>query len=66
MMIETPQGTAKGHSMLKVTFYKKDRHTGREYRNIETHKTMDDAKLRAYALNWSIEHIEMIDSEVSK
>lgn len=47
-------------AMLRVTFYKKCRHSGKEYTNIEKHASVDDAKLRAYALGWSIVKIENI------
>jgi hypothetical protein len=46
--------------MFKVTFYVYSKVLNKEFRNIETHKSMDDARLRALALNWQIESIEQI------
>jgi len=44
--------------MLKVTFYVFSKILNKEFRNVEMHKSMDDAKLRACALNWQIESVE--------
>jgi hypothetical protein len=44
--------------MLKVTFYVFSKVLGKEYRNVEIHKSMDDARLRALALGWQIEKVE--------
>lgn len=44
--------------MLKVTFYVFSKILNKEFRNVEMHKSMDDAKLRACALNWQIEKVE--------
>ena len=46
--------------MFKVTFYVYSQILNKEFRNIETHKSMDDARLRALALNWQIESVEKI------
>jgi hypothetical protein len=46
--------------MFKVTFYVYSKVLNKEFRNIETHKSMDDARLRALALNWQIESVEQI------
>jgi hypothetical protein len=46
--------------MLRVTFYVYSSLLGREFRNVEIHRSIDDARLRACALNWSIEKIEKI------
>lgn len=43
---------------FKVTFYVFSKFLNKEFRNIEIHKNLADAKLRASALNWSIEKIE--------
>jgi hypothetical protein len=45
--------------MLKVTFYVFSKILNKEFRNVEMHKSMDDARLRACALlNWQIEKVE--------
>jgi hypothetical protein len=44
--------------MIKVTFYTYSKVLKREFRNVEVHKSMDDARLRALALNWIIEKVE--------
>jgi len=46
--------------MFKVTFYVFSKILNKEFRNVETHKSIDDAKLRACALNWTIEKIEIV------
>ncbi len=46
--------------MFKVTFYVYCKVLNKEFRNIETHKSMDNARLRALALNWQIESVEQI------
>ena len=46
--------------MFKVTFYVYSQILNKEFRNIEPHKSMDDARLRALALNWQIESVEKI------
>jgi hypothetical protein len=51
----TKQGAA---NMIKVTFYTYSKVLKREFRNVEVHKSMDDARLRALALNWIIEKVE--------
>lgn len=44
--------------MLKVTFYVYSTLLRREFINIEFHRSINDAKLRAYALNWAIQKVE--------
>ena len=46
--------------MLKVTFYVYSKVLGKEFRNVEIHKSMADANLRACALNWQIESVEPV------
>lgn len=46
--------------MIRVTFYVYSKLLKREFRNIETHRSMDDARLRACALGWTIEAVEAI------
>lgn len=46
--------------MIRVTFYVYSNLLKREFRNIETHRSMDDARLRACALGWTIESVETI------
>ena len=46
--------------MIKVTFYVYSKILNKVYRNIETHKSLADANLRALALGWQIESIETI------
>ena len=38
--------------MIRVTFYVFSKVLGREFRNVEIHRSMGDAKLRASALGW--------------
>jgi hypothetical protein len=46
--------------MFKVTFYSYSKILKKEFRNIEIHKSIADAELRALALFWHIEKIESI------
>lgn len=46
--------------MIKVTFYVYSKLLKREFHNIEAHKNIDDARLRAMALNWTIEKVENV------
>lgn len=43
--------------MYRVTFYVYSRVLEREFRNVEMHRSLDDARLRALALNWTIESV---------
>lgn len=44
--------------MLKVTFVYFSKLLKKEFVNVEIHKSVDDARLRALALNWTITKIE--------
>ena len=46
--------------MIKVTFYVFSKILNKECRNVEIHKSIADANLRALALGWQIESIETI------
>lgn len=46
--------------MIRVTFYVYSKLLKREFRNVEIHRSIDDARLRACALNWTIESVEAI------
>lgn len=46
--------------MFKVTFYVYSKILNKEFRNVEVHKSMDDARLRALALMWQIESVEEV------
>jgi len=46
--------------MLKVTFYVFSKVLNKEFRNVETHRSLADANLRALALNWTIEKVEQV------
>lgn len=46
--------------MLKVTFWVYSKVLGREFVNVEIHKTRDDANLRALALGWTITKVETV------
>ena len=46
--------------MFKVTFYVYSKILNKEFRNVEVHKSMDDARISACALNWQIESVEEI------
>lgn len=46
--------------MYRVTFYVYSRVLEREFRNVEMHRSLDDARLRALALNWTIEFVEEV------
>lgn len=45
---------------LKVTFYVYVECLGKGFENIELHRSIDDARLRACALGWTISKVEMI------
>ena len=44
--------------MIKVTFYVYSKILNKEFYNVEVHRSIDDAKLRAMALNWQINKVE--------
>lgn len=46
--------------MFKVTFRSFSKVLNKEFFNIEVHRSMDDAKLRACALNWQIWKVEAV------
>lgn len=46
--------------MIRVTFYVFSKVLGKEFRNVEVHKSESDARLRALALGWQIEKIETL------
>ena len=46
--------------MIKVTFYSYSKILKKEFFNVEVHKSIDDARLRAMALNWQIHKIEQV------
>lgn len=43
--------------MLKVTFYTFSTVLNKSFINVEFHKSIDDARLRACALNWTIQSV---------
>lgn len=46
--------------MFRVTFFVFSKVLGRDFRNVEIHRSMADARLRACALGWTIESVEEI------
>jgi hypothetical protein len=48
----------KGNQMLKVTFRSYSKVLRKEFFNVEIHRSMADAKLRALALMWEISKVE--------
>ena len=46
--------------MLKVTFHVYSKLLKKEFFNIEQHRSMDDARLRALALGWTIAKVEEV------
>lgn len=48
----------KESKMLKVTFYVFSQRLGKEFINIELHRSMDDAQHRALGLMWTIAKVE--------
>jgi hypothetical protein len=46
--------------MFKVTFYAFSKVLNKGFVNVEIHKSLEDAKLRACALNWQIQEVEQI------
>ena len=46
--------------MFQVTFYVFSKILNKGFVNVEIHKSLDDARLRAMALNWSIQSVEQI------
>ena len=44
--------------MLKVTFHVFSQRLGKEFINVELYRSMDDARLRACALGWTISKVE--------
>jgi len=46
--------------MLKVTFYCFSQVLNKSFVNVEYHKSIDNARLRAMALNWTIQSVEQI------
>jgi hypothetical protein len=45
---------------IRVTFYVFCNVLQKEFRNVELHRSMSDARLRASALNWQIEKVESL------
>lgn len=48
----------KTEKTLKVTFWSRSEVLGKEFLNVEYHRSLDDAKLRASALMWKIVKVE--------
>jgi hypothetical protein len=46
--------------MFQVTFYCFSQVLNKGFVNVEIHKSLDDARLRALALNWTIQSVEQI------
>lgn len=46
--------------MFQVTFYVFFKVLNKSFVNVEIHKSLDDARLRAMALGWSIESVQQI------
>jgi hypothetical protein len=46
--------------MLKVTFYCFSDILNKGFVNVEYHKSIDNARLRAMALNWTIQSVEQL------
>ena len=46
--------------MIRVTFTVFSRILNKEFTNVEDHKSIEDARLRAYALNWTISKVEKL------
>ena len=46
--------------MFKVTFYAFSKVLNKGFVNVEIHKSLDDIRLRASALNWQIQSIDAI------
>ena len=44
--------------MFKVTFRSYSKALRKEFFNVEIHRSLDDAKLRACALNWQVWKVE--------
>jgi hypothetical protein len=51
--------------MLKVTFYCFSTILNKGFVNVEYHKSIDNARSRALALNWTIQSIEQIEHGVN-
>lgn len=45
---------------IRVTFYVFCNVLKKEFRNVELHRSLDNARLRARALNWQIEKVEVL------
>lgn len=43
---------------IRVTFYVYSSVLKREFRNVEVHRSIGDARLRASALGWQVERVE--------
>jgi hypothetical protein len=48
----------KESQMLKVTFHVFSKVLNKEFTNVEFHRSMDDARLRALALGWAVTKVE--------
>jgi hypothetical protein len=46
--------------MIKVTFFYYSKLLDKSFINVETHRSMADATLRACALNWTISSVEVL------
>lgn len=45
---------------FRITFFVFSKILSKEFYNVELHRCLDDAELRARALNWSISKVESI------
>ena len=52
--------TWKEKQMFKITFYVYSEILCKEFFNVETHRSLADANLRALALGWTIHKVEEI------
>ena len=58
MLITQRNNNPRRFQMFQVTFYVFSTILNKEFRNVEIHKSMADANLRALALGWQIESVK--------
>jgi hypothetical protein len=51
--------------MLRVTFTAHSKTLGRSFTNVELHRSIEDARLRASALGWTIWKVETLRDEAA-
>lgn len=55
-----PVGISMSDYKFRVTFYVFSKVLNKEFRNVELHRSESDYNLRALALGWTVENVEVL------